>query len=274
MKKLIALTVCFMFLGVTICFAEPLQESKPLRESGAEMGFELSHITYEEPGVMEEKGIMYGVGGSYIVHQGNKFMFGLEGKFSLGQVDYDGKLSDGTPYTIDDITDYILEGRLLAGYDCPASKTTVITPYIGIGYRYLNDAMGEDARGYERESNYFYSPIGIDIIANLENGWSIGVIAEYDIFWYGLQRSHLGDVYTGVDVVENDQKKGYGARGSIKIQKKGKKIDFIIEPFIKYWDIKQSDTSAITLAGTHIVGYGWEPENNSTEYGIKLAVKF
>jgi len=268
MKKLIILTVCFLFLGVGLCVAEPL------RETGPEMGFELSHITYEEPGVMEEKGIMYGVDGSYATHLKSNFMFGLEGRFSCGQVDYDGKLSDGTPYTVDDINDYIFEGRFLTGYDCLTSETAVITPYIGIGYRYLNDGMGEDARGYERESNYFYSPIGIDAIANLGNGWFVGVIAEYDIFWHGVQKSHLGDVYAGVDVVENDQEKGYGARGSIRIQKKGNKMDLVIEPFIRYWDIKQSDTSAIILAGTNIIGFGYEPENNSTEYGIKLAVKF
>jgi len=268
MKRHITLIVFFLFLGTTICFAEPL------RESGMELGFELSHITYEEPGVMEEKGIMYGVDGSYAIHLKSNFMFGLEGRFSSGQVDYDGKLSDGTPYTVDDIDDYIFEGRLLVGYDCAVSKTTVITPYTGLGYRYLNDDLAEDRNGYERESNYFNSPIGIDAIVNLGNGWFIGVIAEYDIFWYGLQKTHLGDVYAGVDVLENDQEKGYGARGSIRIQKKGNKMDLVIEPFIRYWDIKQSDTSAVILTGTNIIGFGYEPENNSTEYGIKLAVKF
>ena len=268
MKKSIALMLCFLFSGITVCFAEPL------RESGLELGVELSHITYEEPGVMEEEGIMYGVDCSYVIHQKKNFMFGLEGRCSFGQVDYDGALSDGTPYTIDDIDDYIFESRFLAGYDCAISKATVITPYIGLGYRYLNDDASKDLRGYERESNYFYSPIGIDAIANLKNGWSIGIIAEYDIFWYGLQKSHFGDFAPGYDIVENNQDKGYGARGSIKIQKKGAKMDFVIEPFIRYWDIEQSDISAVIFSGTYIVGYAYEPENNSTEYGIKLAVQF
>jgi len=245
-----------------------------LRPSGFELGAEVSHITYEEPGLMEDKGVMYGIDGSYVSHRGDNLVFGLEGRISFGQVDYDGKLSDGTPYTVDDIDDYIIEARLLGGFDWFVSDSTIITPYLGFGYRYLNDDLAKDPRGYERESNYFYSPLGIDAILKLEDGWSIALIGEYDLFWYGLQKSHLGDVYTGVDVVENDQNKGYGLRGSARIEKKGEKVDFIVEPFIRYWDIKQSDTSAITLGGTFIIGYGYEPENNSTEYGIKAAVRF
>ncbi len=259
MKRILVLTICFMFFGVGSIFGEPLKKHT------FELGPEISYITYKEPDVMKEKGMMYGLVGSYTYH--NKLMLKGEGKGSLGKVDYSNSGE------INNITDYMLEFRGLGGYDFPIFKGSMITPYIGIGYRYLNDDMSgkissTGAFGYERESNYIYSPIGIDFITPLGNSWSMGVRGEYDLFWWGKQKSHLGYV-PGYYDIENDQEKGYGCRGSIRLQKKSEKIDFLIEPFIKYWNIKESQIT-VDPAGT-----GWvEPKNNSTEVGVMLGVKF
>jgi hypothetical protein len=107
----------------------------------------------------------------------------------------------------------------------------------------------------------------------LEDDWAIGTSLEYDYFWGGIQKSHLSDNASGIDDVENDQKHGFGVRGSIKLQRKSEKLDFIVEPFIKYWNIEKSEETSITASGS-IIGYGYEPKNNSTEFGCKLAVKF
>lgn len=283
MKKLLALTICFIFAGVGSIFAEPLQEHT------WELGTEISHITYDEPGVMKEKGMMYGFLGSYVYRgkpaalavfeewmfpsstAANKWMFKAEGRFSFGQVDYKNS------GTLDNIDDYIWEFRGLAGYDFPVCEKSTLTPYIGIGYRYLNDDMSgmitsTGALGYERESSYIYSPIGVEIITPLENDWSVGAMFEYDIFWKGKQKSHIGSLPGYSNDLENKQKNGYGFRGSIKLQKKGEKLDFVIEPFIRYWNIKKSEDDYYSWYGIPYVG--WEPKNNSTEFGIKFAAKF
>ena len=87
------------------------------------------------------------------------------------------------------------------------------------------------------------------------------------------KKSHLSDTGLALNDIENNQDKGYGIRGSIKLLKKGEKLDFVTEPFIRYWNIKKSKETAITYSGT-IIGYGYEPKNNSIEIGCKLAVKF
>lgn len=240
------------------------------QQNQIEVGTEISHITYKEPGVMKEKGMMFGIVGSYAYR--SKFMLKADGKFSYGQVDYTGS------GTMDNIDDYMLELRGVGGLDFPVLKASTLTPYMGIGYRYLNDdssgrVSSTGAWGYERESNYIYSPVGIEAVTGLENGWSIGATAEYDAFWWGKQISHLGGVIVGLNNVENTQRKGYGVRGSIKLMKKGEKLDFTIEPFIRYWNIRESDVATVTYYGT-IIGYGYEPDNNSTEIGCRLAVKF
>jgi len=266
MKRILAFIMCFMFVGIGTIFAEPLKthtfELKP----------EISYIVYKEPEVMKEKGIMYGLVGSYAYHK--VVMLKAEARGSYGKLDYDGSTWGGTPLTIKHIPDYMLEFRGLAGFDLSASKNLTITPYTGIGYRYLNDNSHKKYfAGYERESNYIYSPIGIEFIINFETGWSLKEITEYDYFCWGKQKSHLSDVDPGFNDASNRQKKGFGLRGSITLQKKGKIVDVEVGPFIRYWNIKESKTDILTYYGIPI-GYGIEPKNKSTEIGINCAVKF
>jgi hypothetical protein len=237
-----------------------------------ETGVEISGITYEEPGIMEDEGIMYGVSVSYTDRA--DYMFKVEGRYAYGQVDY---TSNGTG-AIDNIDDYIFELRCLFGYDFRVDDRTVLTPYLGLGYRYLNDdsagmISSTGHWGYERESNYYYSPVGIEVVYDLENGWHCGLLAEYDIFWKGVQKSHLSDVNPSYSDMENDQDDGYGLRGSITLLRKGDTVDLLIEPYIRYWDIDKSEVKNIVYSG-FIIGYGYEPENNSTEIGVKLAIRF
>ncbi len=227
---------------------------------------EVSAITYKEPGLMKESGAMVGIGGSYTYRE--NVMFKVDGVFKYGQVDYDGSTQSGTPVQANGIDNYLLEIRVTGGYDFLVSTTT-ITPYIGLGNRYLVDNADTIPNGYQRESNYLYSPIGITTKTALDNGWFIGVTMEYDFFWSGVQKSYLSDVDSRIGDVENDQHNGYGLRASLIFQNS----TFVIEPFFRYWNIEDSDAAFITALGRPIA-IGIEPENNSTEIGLKAAYIF
>ncbi len=121
------LLIYIIFTGIISIFAQPPQKHN------WQLGTEISHIIYKEPGVMEEKGMMYGVVGSYTYH--DKVMLKLEVKGSWGELDYSSPVSG----VIENIPDYMVEVRGLGGYDFSVSEATILTPYIGIGYRYLND---------------------------------------------------------------------------------------------------------------------------------------
>jgi hypothetical protein len=242
------------------------------------LGTEISYFKYEEPGSIsiENKGMMYGIVGSYTYR--NKFMTKLEGKFAYGSLDYNGfAVNDSTgdviPLTISDIPDYMVEFRWLLGYDFVAKGIT-ITPDFGIGYRYLQDnAQQRYAGGYQRESNYIYIPIGAGAVANLGKGWSFGANVEYDLFLWGRQISYFSDIDPNFNNPENEQLRGYGVRGSISITKKGEKMSFIIEPYIRYWNIKESNYSILAYDNMP-EEYVLEPNNESTEIGCKLAITF
>jgi len=237
------------------------------------LGSEYSFIRYEEPGVMEEEGMMYGINGFYSCRSKNNVVFKLEAKTSWGKVDY-ASVNTGT---MDDLDDYMFEVRTLGGLALYPSERMTVMPYIGFGYRYLYDDLRgtstTGAKGYEREANYFYFPLGAEADVKLRNDWSVGATFEFDFFARGIQRSYLSQAISGLNDLSNDQKQGYGLRGSLRLKKKMDKIDFLLEPFVRYWDIEKSEEALLTYTGV-IIGYGYEPANNSLEYGLKCAVGF
>lgn len=237
-----------------------------------DLGLSVSHIKYEEPGYMDEKGMMYGLVGDFSWRKG--IMLGLEARGAWGEVEYSGETWDGIPLTIEDIPDYLLEGRGLVGFDAVSTEIT-LTPYTGLGYRYLNDGLQEKSSGgYEREANYFYSPLGGELIVDLGEGWLLCARLEYDVFWQGRQISHFSDVSSEYNDPENDQDQGYGVKGSIRIAKGGGgEIGFAVEPFFNYWNIEDSKTASLTQNGFP-VGEVIEPKNKSTEYGVNLKLIF
>ena len=264
-----------------------------------EIGGESFFYSYREPDLMKTKGYKNGIFGSFTYRlkenerpQSLKEIFSgssgvnmlrVEGRYAFGKTDYESNgtgSEDGIPY-------WAIECRGLAGYDIPLTSAVRLTPYVGLGYRYLYDDGGGGVTttghwGYDRESQYVYLPLGLETEYKFKNSWSIGLTVEYDYFIDGEQTSHLEDGGTGYDPLENDQNDGYGLRGSFRVMKESQAMDFFVEPFVRYWDIEDSKVSALTINGQVIPvpgspGYvygGREPKNNTTEYGVKLGLRY
>jgi len=234
----------------------------PLQVEITEPGIEVSRIAYKEPGLMTERGFMYGFTMAYSLI--SNVQWKVEGKLSTGRVKYTGALMDGTPLSVSGITDTMLEIRGLWGLAKPHAPYFQ-GPFMGVGYRYLNDGADKSQYGYRREANYYYVPLGLEhkFDAESNSGWTAGFVIEYDYFWFGKQVSDLS----------NEQKDGYGYRASLKFRRSTDRVDMSIEPFIRYWNIAQSDTQIITYYG-YPYALGYEPANNSTEIGCKFIVRF
>lgn len=193
-----------------------------------------------------------------------KGAFRAEFRYANGNADYDGFLTDGEtydPYEIQDITFDAFETRLMLGIDdleknCLASLST------GVGYRYSTDDSSFDPYGYKRESNYIYIPIAYQLDCKFENNWAWGLKLEADILAWGEQKSYLSHV--GDPDITNRQRHGYGLRAAVSLQNKTKVGVFIVEPFIRYWNIDQSES-------VYYSPYEYyEPKNNTTEYGVHI----
>jgi len=255
---------------VTIQNRDDLAKPQPiLPVHSFEIGFEAFHKEYKEPDVMNEKGMMVGVGLAYTYH--DKAMFKASLLLAYGEVDYENS------GTLDGIPDRHVELRGLVGYDFAVDPTFVVTPYIGLGYRFLrNDSAGmitsTGARGYNRESNYFYTPVGIAVVKILPEGWTLSAEAEFDYLWYGKQHSDLSDANPLFPDISNDQDQGYGIRGAVRIEKKLSASSVFLEPFVRYWHVSQSDDAIFSAGGTLYRGY--EPKNDTTEIGASVGLKF
>lgn len=239
---------------------------------GLEISPEVYWIFYEEPSLsVEWTGIMYGANVTLTQRLKSRPIVGrLETHYAAGRVDYDGFLSNGTPHD-DQGTDWILDSRLLLGYETAMGPSTV-TPFLGIAFRYWFDDL-ESVNAYRRQVRYLYSPLGLETLTPLAGNWSWGARAEFDLFWRGWVDSHLEDVNASFNTVKNTQKQGFGARGSVYFKREGEKWSVAIEPFIRYWDIDDSDTAPLTFSGV-LIGSGVEPANRTVESGLQVSVLF
>jgi len=251
------------------------QETKPIVPMHAfEIGLNLGYFEYEEPDFnVEWDGFMYGVIGSYTYH--NKVMLNTSLEYTQGDLDYDGFVQfDGLAPLKEDAEDWIIEWRALLGPDF-TSNGHLITPFVGVGYRYWNDDV-EGPFSYEREVEYLYTPIGIKTICALSDNWTWGISTEYDLFWGGKVKSHLSDLFYGLNDPEVDQNAGdgYGLRFSLRFNRAFANSSALsIEPYITYWDIDDSDPELLTFLGVPIAIVR-EPENETLTYGLRIGWQF
>lgn len=275
-KKQLFLTILSLFLiGYFIFSITTSSFAEAPKKHIWEIGTDVSYISNKMP-YLKAHGVLYGLDLSHtyrgklplLFTEINHFMLKIEGKGSFGKVDNNGSL--------DNTGEHILEFRGLVGYDFSILKKNIITPYSGIGYRYLK--TNKTGVWNEDEIIYLYSPIGVETNTELGKRWSIGTKLEYDYFLWG-------EVHTSSNFVSGDkfdQERGYGLRGSMKFQKKANKVDLLIEPFLNYWHIKESKASSIvplnpnrTLGNGTTINLGITyPKNHSTEIGVRFAVRF
>ncbi len=252
-----------------------------------EIDAEKFYFRYREPNVMKETGTMHGIYSHYtyrplpgdMLYTKMMNLYKIEGRYSFGEVDYEAV--DGAK--IKNIDDWSAEVRGIFGKEFITWPTATIL-YSGAGYRYLNDnpsgrlsRVGNTVRyGYQREANYYYLPIGFQFSNRLNDNWSVAINGEYDWFVYGLQRSHTSDgnrfISTRNDDIENQQHRGYGLRGSLKIAWESDIIDLVLEPFARYWNIEDSEVVRAFVDGAF--SNFIEPKNNTIETGLKVGLQF
>jgi len=252
-----------------------------------EIGPEVFMYQYKEPNVMDLDGVLYGIDGRFtryiprvrkvtvgrgddavVTEKDYMLVLRADGRYAMGTHDYDGALQDGTPKKISgiDATSYELRG--LVGYSPQVHPDYMTVFYAGFGIRYKDDDSSFDPAGYKRESTYMYLPFLIEHTRTLLNGCELSFALEYDLFLSGEQVSDLGVVK-----ITNTQNTGNGYRASVAYAgTTDSGIGWKIEPFVRYWDIDDSEWVYVR-DGFYLIGFV-EPENNTLELGISARVVF
>ena len=169
---------------------------------------------------MNLKGNQLGAVGAYTFTSPNRVYSRIDGRVAYGSLKYEGS---GTQ---DDIPNWIFEARAVVGKDFLVSDNVALSPYIGLGYRYLyNDLRGYSVVGsttyvgYRRYSNYVYAPVGVTLRMRTGDQWVIAPTLEYDAFLGGRQYSKLSDTGLGYSDASNKQDSGRGYRASLMVEK-------------------------------------------------------
>lgn len=254
------------------------RQSSLLTETSVELGAQLGYYHYNEPDLgVTIGGANFGATADLFGAFGHQWFGHAEGRFAGGSFDYSGSgTQSGEP-------NYMAEVRLMAGRDF-VYKNFAISPYVGLGYRYLYDdgrgTSSTGAIGYQRESHYLFVPIGLTPRFGLNNGAQLRFNMEYDPLIGGWQNSDLSDYNPMLDNMSNVQSSGYGLRGNIAYQT----YRWSFGPYFNYWNINQSKTSCITYQGQCFilednngnlsVPEGDEPHNQTTEYGVQVSYRF
>jgi len=266
-------TGILLFATILLPFAVRAQEAPPLVPvHDFSLAAVISYFDYEEDSIdVSIEGPMAGIAARYDFHSDmSRWMFGLQAELDYGSLDYDGATQSGIPLS-EDSDDTLFETRALAGLDFEPGTDWLLTPFMGLGFRYwYNDVSG--AGSYTREVSYLYLPLGMEVTRRLGAGWRLRLAAEGDVLLKGWVYSELSDVDSGLDDTTNttDFGDGWGARVSLEARTR----HFSIEPYFRYWDIDESDTDALTYYGYPTGILVFEPANTTTVFGIQAAYHF
>jgi hypothetical protein len=276
----------FCYKNLLLLFFICLTAIKPLAAAGNKeysIGFEMSGYKYQEVVNDSEKfmsieGERYGLSYEYLSRKSTEksSFWSYQVDLSWGYLIYDGVSQDGKiKCKVNCRTDWYQEHRLLYGFALPFNdNASVVMPYLGCAFRelfnrindydYIKDGNPAKIVGYDRYSLYLYIPLGIILRTELGNDWLFSLNPEFDLFLLGQQTSGI-DMDGNGKPLENVQNGGYGFRVSSRVSKKiGDEFAVFLEPFVKYWDIANSD----------IVNGCLEPKNNTVEHGVKVGITF
>jgi hypothetical protein len=239
--------------------AQSEQDDPRFTKRGWQIGGQVATYHYEEPNYALLEGERGGIVGIYTHVEPDRVFTRLEGRVSYGLLRYEGSgVQQDNP-------DLIIEARLLIGRDVALRDNLAISPYVGLGYRYLySDIRGYSstgAVGYQRYSQYLYMPLGATLRMKLNERSVFAPTVEFDAFLAGSQYSQLSDTgIPGLSDVSNSQDSGYGYRVYLMVERN----DWSFGPWLHYWNIGISD----------IAPQGFEPANWTREYGLELRRRF
>jgi hypothetical protein len=269
-KKTCALTMAAALLAAVAAAQGAAPTDPLLTRRGWEVGGQIAKYHYEEPNLLrfpnnggvdtvKLTGNRAGGVGAYTFTSSNRVYSRIDGRVSYGSLKYEGS---GTQ---DNNPDWILEARAVIGRDYLVSENVALSPYIGLGYRYLYaDGRGytsTGAVGYRRYSNYVYVPLGLTTRFRTGERWVVAPTVEYDAFLGGRQYSQLTDTGIGYSDASNTQKHGRGYRAYLMLESG----HWAFGPWLHYWKIKDSDIVPISPTLGLL-----EPANWTREYGVEV----
>jgi hypothetical protein len=262
---------------------------------GVSLSVKGGYFYYKEPQAnVDYSGMVSGLQGGYS-KVFSKYAVKVRSEYMSGQLTYDGSLnvhevigdsiitSPGQKQPISYHADlWYSDSTLSLGR--PFKKGgRVITPYIGLGYRYLNSPDNTDIiSDYEREVAYLYLPLICEIEKNMTHKRSWGISGEVDILLNGSVKAHISDASAEYNDLSFTQSFGGGLKLAGYYRRTISDFELSITPFCDLWLVGDSDTDVLMYNGNKILGSAAdgdtsnyrEPGNITLTAGLAVKIIF
>ena len=234
-------------------------------------GLEYYHDNYQEDSLSLDNEATYFAATGALTYSQNHWFISGDTRVAYGWNDYSSPSG-----TLSDVPQWEFDTRVTAGIESRYGERGMFRPYIGLGNRYFRDELkGEitnlNAVGYDRRIVQWYLPVGVQYRYTGPSGWHYNPTLEYMHLLYGNVSSRLRGTGLGLENVENRQKSGFGGiRGEFMIgQRTASGNGFEFGPFVRYWDIDDSELENDSLGNT------WqEPANTRLQLGATVRYLF
>lgn len=187
-------------------------------------------------------------------------------RFALGESDYTGAVQH------QEYGSFKSKGQLRTTLDFQltghytTSTRMLLTPYSGIGYRYLVDHLQEVSGGYKREANYAYGILGISSYFMIADKVQLAPYFQYHYLLFGKQFSYIDGEDSSPLV--HKQRQGYGYEIGLPVALSSNDR-WQLTAFYRYWHIADSNK----VVNSHQI-LTMEPDNKTKEFGVKIDYRF
>lgn len=246
--------------------------------TGLSLGLEVLDYNYRERDggapVVFDDGVMTGLDIGYTGHITHDLLFSVRVAGRTGEIDY--RSDDGE--RLENIDQSVGQLDLRLVHDVRLSPRAVLSPFVGIGHRLLEDESGgattaAGAAGYDREISYTYVPVGTTLSFGTSARSTVSFSAEYDFIVSSRFKTQLSDVDRSLPNLDLGGRGGHGVQVSATITRPiGRRRALEIGPFLRHWDVERSDSYRLTVPGATVEFF--EPDNRTTEWGLRVGFRF
>lgn len=238
--------------------------------------FDYSYREAIDEGTVKDDGAFIGLGIGYVETIGSGLFLRARLHVAFGSIDYSAPGEAGRS-RLDNVPQQLGQLELHVGADVPAGGA-VISPFVGLASRYLNDESGgrttsDGMFGYDREIGFGYVPAGIAVRLPVSTHAQLALSAQYNLVVRGTATSKLSGIDARLTDLELQFSDGEGLEASAAVELPLGRTRISIGPFVRHWAIGRSQSEVLADPdGSGEMFEFYEPDNTTTEFGLRVAI--